>query len=63
MKYEPRFYLNGVGIHHKTYLKEKKTICFYTEDLRLHSCISDVRINLDWVKCAKLFGDSDEMER
>jgi len=63
MKYEPRFFINGVGIHHKIYLKEKKNMCFYTEDLKLHACISGVRTNLDWNKCAKLFGDANEVER
>ena len=57
IKYEPYFYLNGVGIHHKAWSKETKTMYFFTEDMRLQATISDCERHYDWVKCAKLFGD------
>jgi hypothetical protein len=59
LKYEPRFYMNGVGIHHKTYDKPSKRMYFYKEDLTLHKVISNVKLNYDWLKCAKLFGDKN----
>jgi hypothetical protein len=58
IKYKPYFYINGVGIHHKSWSKENSTMFFFTEDLKLQMSIHDCQSNYPWPKCIKLFGDS-----
>ena len=58
LKYEPYFYINGVGILYKTWNDYSKAMYFFSEDLKLVATFHDCEKNYNWIKCAKLFGDA-----